>query len=143
MLGSILTRKREWIVMAAGKVLIADNELPHARVIGLNLRMSGYEVDVVGDGAAAVQRAREWQPHLLIVDLLMPRLDGYDVIRELKTRPDTEGIPVLMLTGLRSDQVGNMPHTHEPDWFMTKPFELDQLESAVAQLVARGVPGRN
>jgi CheY-like chemotaxis protein len=98
---------------------------------------------MVGDGAAAVQRAQEWRPNLLIVDLLMPRLDGYDVIRELKSRPETRGIPVLMLTGLRSDQVGNMPHTHEPDWFMTKPFELDQLENTVAQLMARGAVARN
>lgn len=131
------------MVKTGGKVLIADNELPHARVIGLNLRLSGYEVDVVADGAAAVRRVREWRPNVLIVDLLMPRLDGYEVIRELKTRSDTRSIPVLMLTGLRSDQADAIPHTHDPDWFMTKPFDLDQLENAVAQLVARGGVLRN
>jgi CheY-like chemotaxis protein len=124
--------------MNGSKVLIADNEPTHARVIGINLTLSGYEVDFARDGADAVRRAKEWRPNVLILDLLMPQLDGWEVIREIRSQDETRDIPVLMLTGLRRDLADEFPHSHEPDHFMTKPFDLDQLESMVAKLAARG-----
>jgi CheY-like chemotaxis protein len=81
------------------RVLIADDNGDTREMYALYLNMVGYSVDTAEDGHEAILKARALRPDLVVMDLQMPKLDGWAAIRELQSRPETAAIPVIVLTG--------------------------------------------
>ncbi|MCD6554249.1 MAG: response regulator [Anaerolineae bacterium] len=120
--------------MQKAKVMIADDSFESVELLRALLSDQGYEIVVAFDGEEALAKAREETPDLLLLDIMMPKMDGYEVCRRLKADPHTARIPILMLSarGAIPDRVKGLDLGAE-DYF-TKPFNLKEL---VARVQAR------
>ena len=109
------------------RVLVADDDEDIRALIVMNLEMSGYRVAAASDGVEAAKLARTLLPDVIVLDVMMPGMDGLDVLHGLKTWPETRDIPVIMLSAKASDQ--DVWHGWQAgvDYYMTKPFDLDHL----------------
>ena len=127
-------------------VLIADDDLDIVRFVALNLRLEGFEVVVATDGQDALDKALDLVPSLIVLDTMMPRMDGYEVCARLRGQRPQAQIRVIMLTAksLAADRA--MAFTAGADDWVTKPFDPADLVSKVkhhlrpegARAVARG-----
>jgi len=127
-------------------VLIADDDVDIVRFVALNLRLEGFEVVVATDGQDALDKALDAGPSLIVLDTMMPRMDGYEVCSRLRDQRPEAQIPVIMLTAksLAADRA--MAFTAGADDWVTKPFDPADLVSKVkhhlrpqgATAVARG-----
>jgi two-component system alkaline phosphatase synthesis response regulator PhoP/two-component system response regulator VicR len=120
------------------KILVTDDEPPVVQIIRTNLLIEGYEVLTAYDGVECLQKVASEKPDLVILDVMMPRKDGWAVLEELKNSPETENLPVVMLTALggvsdmdRGARLGN-------DCYLTKPFEPIELIAIVRRLLEAG-----
>ena len=88
-------------------ILVVDDDPDIARFVEVNLRSAGYNVSVAGDGEEALERATEIRPDLILLDVMMPRLDGFEVAQRLRKNPQTANTSIIMLTAkaLSSDKV--------------------------------------
>jgi DNA-binding response OmpR family regulator len=112
-------------------VLLADDDADIVRFVALNLRLEGLEVVVANDGQDALDKALEVRPSLIVLDTMMPRLDGYEVCSRLRGLRPEERIPVIMLTAksLAADRA--MAFTAGADDWVTKPFDPAELVAKV------------
>ncbi|MCK4547168.1 MAG: response regulator [Candidatus Eisenbacteria sp.] len=90
--------------MARSRILIVDDEFPTARVLAFFLTRSGYECRIAADGVEALEKVEEEKPDLLILDLQMPRMDGAETCRRLRTHEDFRDIYIIVVTGLAQDE---------------------------------------
>ena len=112
-------------------VLIADDDHDIVRFVALNLRLEGFEVVVANDGQDALDKALDVRPSLILLDTMMPRMDGYEVCSRLRDeRPDAQ-IPVIMLTAKSMEADRSMAYTVGADDWVTKPFDPADLVSKV------------
>jgi DNA-binding response OmpR family regulator len=112
-------------------VLIADDDVDIVRFVALNLRLEGFEVIVARDGQDALDMALGADPSLILLDTMMPRMDGYEVCSRLRDeRPDSP-IPVIMLTAKSLDADRAMALDAGADDWVTKPFDPAELVSKV------------
>jgi DNA-binding response OmpR family regulator len=120
------------------RVLIVEDDLAILRGLRDNLVAESYEVLTASDGEAAYRTVREQQPDLVILDLMLPRMSGYEVCRKL--RQDGDAVPILMLTarGEESDRVLGLDLG--ADDYVTKPFSVRELLARVRALVRRAHP---
>lgn len=116
------------------KILIVDDEASIRRILTLRLSMVGYDVVTASDGEEALQTFRQANPDLVVLDVMMPRLDGYGVCRELRKESD---IPIIMLTALVevADRITGLELG--ADDYMIKPFSPKELESRIKALLGR------
>ena len=84
--------------MAKDKILVIDDEKDILDLVEYNLKQNGYKVSCVATGEEALEAARSFQPDLILLDLMLPGVDGFDVCKDLKSHHDTSEIPVIMLT---------------------------------------------
>jgi DNA-binding response OmpR family regulator len=116
------------------KVLVVDDEADVRNLVSLALRREGYEVVTACDGADALSRARTEHPGLVVLDLMLPTMEGFAVRRALREEAD---IPVLMLTG-RSDEVDTVTGLDlGPDDYLAKPFKSRELVARVRAILRR------
>jgi DNA-binding response OmpR family regulator len=112
-------------------VLIADDDRDIVRFVALNLRLEGFEVVVADNGQDALDKALDVRPSLILLDTMMPRLDGYEVCARFRDeRPDSQ-VPVIMLTAKSLDADRAMAFTAGADDWVTKPFDPADLVSRV------------
>ena len=118
------------------RILVVEDELPIAEIVRYNLENEGFEVMIVGDGKEAIAKTYEWQPDLLLLDIMLPSLDGISVCKEL--RRDLP-IPIIMLTakGSESDIVNGL--SAGADDYITKPFSVRVLIARVHAFLRRSV----
>lgn len=123
------------------KILIIEDEAKIARFVELELKHEGYEVQTAGDGVEGLQTAQSWQPDLLVLDLMLPRLSGIEVCRRLRAAEETSSLPILMLTAKDdvSDKV--MGLDMGADDYMTKPFAIEELLARIRMLLKRRATG--
>lgn len=120
------------------KILVADDEPDVLSLLSLNLQRAGFEVCGVGDGEAALRAAREEGPALVILDLMMPKMSGLEVARQLKASPATARIPILMLTA-KADEVDRIVGLElGADDYVTKPFSPREIVLRVQSVLRRG-----
>jgi DNA-binding response OmpR family regulator len=120
--------------MSARRVLVVEDEDTIASSIGARLRSEGFEVEIAGDGADAMERARAWLPELVILDVMLPGVDGLEVCREIQRhRP----VPVLMLTARDAESDILVGLGVGADDYMTKPFSPRELVARVRALLRR------
>lgn len=120
------------------KVLVVDDDLETLRLVGLMLQRQGFVIIAANNGAQALSQARAEQPDLIILDIMMPDMDGYSVARQLRKEPETATIPILMFTakGMVEDKVAG--YEAGADEYLTKPIHPVELVTRVRTLLARG-----
>ena len=123
-----------------GRVLVVEDNTDLAFGLRNNLEIEGYEVAVAGDGAVGVARTFEWQPQLVILDLMLPEMDGFRVLRTLRQRGYDEPVLILTARGEESDKV--MGFRQGADDYVTKPFGVLELLARVDVLLRRAARGR-
>jgi DNA-binding response OmpR family regulator len=115
------------IKIQTAKVLVIDDEPEITDIVETFLTESGYAVEVENSPASALEKAKKTKPDLVLLDIMMPGLDGYDVCQEFKKDPDLAHIPVIFLTGKdRSDDMGRS-FKAGGDMFIKKPFSCERL----------------
>lgn len=118
----------------AEKILIVEDEQTLQETLAYNLKRQGYEVITAGDGALALEIAREQRPDLIILDIMLPGIDGFEVCRVLRQEMNT---PVLMLTA-RDDEIDRVVGLEVgADDYMTKPFSMRELMARVKAMLRR------
>ena len=116
------------------KILIVEDELSLQETLAYNLKKQGYEVEVAGDGASALDCARNSKPDLILLDIMLPGMDGFEVCRRLRTEMST---PVLMLTA-RDDEIDRVVGLEVgADDYLTKPFSMRELIARVKAMLRR------
>jgi two-component system phosphate regulon response regulator PhoB len=122
---------------ARKKILVADDEPDVLGLVALNLQRAGYDVLKAQDGEQALRIAREELPSLLVLDVMMPGLNGLDVVKQLKQTPQTARIPILMLTA-RADEVDRIVGFElGADDYVTKPFSPREIVLRVQSVLRR------
>jgi DNA-binding response OmpR family regulator len=116
-------------------VLIADDDLDIVRFVALNLRLEGFDVVAAHDGQEALDKALDVQPSLILLDTMMPRMDGYEVCSRLRDDRRGSPIPVIMLTAKSMDADRAQAFTVGADDWVTKPFDPAVLVSKVKHRV--------
>lgn len=119
----------------AGRVLVVDDQPANTEALAQALGPLGYEVWQALDGPTALLLAKERLPDVILLDLLMPGMDGFEVCRKLKGEPDTRLLPVVVLTGLDSRDARLKALEAGATDFLAKPFDLVELEVRVRNLV--------
>jgi CheY-like chemotaxis protein len=122
------------------RVLVVDDEPDLRDMLRVSLSLAGHEVSVAPDGHRALVLAREQLPDVLVLDVMMPGMDGWGVLASLKSDPDSAvaGIPVLMLTARSGDLDAIRGGIEGAVRYLTKPFAIADLHEAVAGAVAGG-----
>lgn len=116
------------------KILVVEDELSLQETLAYNLIRQGYEVETVGDGIAALDKARQLHPDLIVLDLMLPGMDGFEVCRILRQEMTT---PVLMLTA-RDDEIDRVVGLEVgADDYITKPFSMRELMARVKAMLRR------
>jgi DNA-binding response OmpR family regulator len=126
--------------MADGKyVLVVDDDPDLVESVAMNLEAKGFEVGKAYDGVEGLESIKARRPDVVVLDVMMPRKDGYEVCAQLKGDSALSGIPVILLTAVGS-AVNSTSYTHrdgmttEADEYIAKPVDLDQLAELVAEL---------
>lgn len=120
------------------KILVADDEPEVRAAVEDGLTVEGYEVRGVGDGLAALSAVASWQPDALVLDVMMPVLDGLGVCRRLRALADRTPVLVLTALGSVSERVDGLDAG--ADDYLVKPFALDELVARVRALLRRAAP---
>ncbi|MBF0202259.1 MAG: response regulator transcription factor [Desulfamplus sp.] len=118
------------------RILVVEDELHIAEGIRLNLSMQGYDTKIAPDGVIGLEMWRSWNPDLIVLDVMLPMIDGFSVLRTI--RSEDEKIPVLILSakGRVEDKVQGLKCG--VDDYLAKPFDLDEFLLRVRRLVTRG-----
>ncbi len=117
------------------RVLVIDNEPGVQELVKVNLTASGYEVLVTGDGETGLKLARSKRPGLILLDLRMPGMSGWDVLKALKADSQLHNIPVIVVTAsLQTNQEERALHEGATA-YMTKPFAVKELLSQVKKAI--------
>lgn len=119
------------------KILLADDSVTIQKVISITFSSEDYELTVVGDGDAAIKKAKEERPDLVLADVAMPGKNGYEVSEALKKDPATSAIPVMLLAGTFEPLDKNEAERVKADESIVKPFESQELLDKVRNLLAR------
>lgn len=129
-------------VMAKGKILIVDDEADILHFLELVLRERGYEVTTASTGREAIQLAGAIRPNLVLLDIMMPQMDGWEVLRLLRVDEATAQIPVAMVSA-RTDPRDRVQGLQEGAVdYICKPFSLDDLIAKVEAIFAQPPSGR-
>jgi DNA-binding response OmpR family regulator len=117
------------------RILIADDDTPNADLLEAHLDGTGYETKIAANGEATLAAARDWNPDLILLDVMMPKLSGFEVCRRLRSDPRTRDIGILMVTAL--DQSTDVETAVESgtDDFLTKPINKTDLLLRVRALL--------
>ena len=119
----------------AKKILVVDDEKALVETIRIRLEANGYEVDAGYDGMEAIEKARKNNPDLIILDLMLPKLNGYQVCRMLKFDEDYKNIPIIILTGRDGEVDREMGGKVGAEAYITKPFDAPVLLAKIKELL--------
>jgi diguanylate cyclase (GGDEF)-like protein len=124
-------------------ILVVDDDPDIARFVEVNLRSAGYDVSVASDGEEALERAGTLRPDLVLLDVMMPRIDGFEVAQRLRRNPQTSNTSIIMLTAkaLSTDKVLGL--TAGADDYIIKPFDPIELLARVKGTLRRAKEMRN
>jgi DNA-binding response OmpR family regulator len=120
--------------MPSHPILAVDDDPAILDVVAQVLEEEGYDVLTAGGGRAAVEIARQRLPRLILLDLMMPEMNGWQVVAELRASAQTRAIPVLLLSARRDTEL--MANNLGVSAFLEKPFDLDELLARVQRLLA-------
>ncbi|MCP4116796.1 MAG: response regulator transcription factor [Desulfobacteraceae bacterium] len=123
------------------RILVVDDEPDFASIVQANLRKEGFEVEVAYDGVEAMEKVKEASYDAIVLDVMMPEKDGYEVCAELKADEKYRDIPIVMLTAV-ADHVGSTRYSHadgmsmEAEDYLPKPASAEEISESVKSLVS-------
>src|SRR5262245_12747382 len=123
--------------MAKGKILVVDDEIYIVHILDFSLGMEGYEVVTALDGEQGLEKARAQRPDLIVLDIMMPKLDGYETCKMLKADPETRSIPIILLSakGRNIEQKNGI--AVGADDYITKPFSPRKLVERINSILGQ------
>ena len=121
----------------AHTILVVDDEPAVVRLVELNLTQEGHQVRTASDGEAALTSIADTRPDLVVLDVMMPKLDGFETLKRLKSDPATADIPILMLTARAQDEDVFEGYGTGAQWYLTKPFDPVELRRVVRHLLTK------
>lgn len=116
------------------KILAVDDEKHIVRLVQINLQKAGYEVTTASNGREALESVAEQHPDLIVMDVMMPEMDGFAALQKLKENPATAKIPVIMLTAKAQDEDVFKGWKSGADLYLTKPFNPAELLTFVKRI---------
>ena len=120
--------------MSKKRILLVDDEPALVELIKIRLEANGYEILTAGDGQQALDTARKEMPDLIILDLMLPKIDGYKVCRMLKFDKVFEHIPVIIFSAKGSDADKKLAEQAGADAYLVKPFDLELFTETIRKL---------
>ncbi|MBX7133712.1 MAG: response regulator [Fimbriimonadaceae bacterium] len=121
------------------KILVCDDERHIVRLIQVNLERQGYTVVTAFDGKEGLEKILSEKPDLVVLDVMMPYMDGFEVLKSLRKEPSTQDLPVIMLTAKAQDKDVFEGYHYGADMYLTKPFNPMELVTFVKR-IAQGKP---
>ncbi len=122
------------------RILIVDDEPAQRELLKYNIEKAGYEVMVAENGRQAIEAVEDYQPDLVILDWMMPEASGIDVCRELRARPETRLVPIIMLSARGEEGDRSLGLDSGADDYVSKPFSPRELVSRINALLRRARP---
>jgi DNA-binding NarL/FixJ family response regulator len=118
-------------------ILVVDDDLGTRLSISDYLELSGYSVITADDGQEALAMVEEYHPDLIVTDIVMPRMNGYELVRRVRQQPAFRLLPVILLTARTKTQERILGYQSGCDLYLPKPFELEELAAAIRNLLER------
>jgi two-component system phosphate regulon response regulator PhoB len=122
------------------RILVVDDEPEAVELIEFNLKQSGYTVSTAGDGADALKKARAQTPDLVILDVMLPEMDGFEICKTLRQDAATSKVPIIMLTAKAGEIDRVLGLELGADDYLTKPFSTRELLLRIKKILSRGQP---
>ena len=119
------------------KILVVDDDLGTRLSIGDYLELSGYEVVTANDGQQGLVMVNKHHPDLIVTDIIMPQMNGYELVRQVRQQPNFRLLPVILLTARTQTQERILGYQSGCDLYLPKPFELEELAAAINNLLER------
>ena len=119
------------------RILVVDDDLSVRRLVSVQLGLAGHEVHIAPDGTSALLAINEVDPHLVVLDVMMPELDGWAVLKALRAQPRYERLPVLMLTAAATSQDVERSYSLGASAVMGKPYDGDRLAHMIETLLVQ------
>jgi two-component system, OmpR family, response regulator len=116
-------------------ILIAEDEPSILESLDFILRRAGWTISAVADGDAALEAVRRLRPRMLVLDVMLPKRSGFEVLKQIRANPETHALPVLILTAKGQQQDRRIAEEFGADVFVTKPYANAEVVSAVRQLL--------
>lgn len=116
-------------------ILIVDDEIKSRELLSQLLRCSGWDVITANDGRDALEKIKISRPHVIVLDMTMPEMDGFEVTRSLKSNPEYQTIPIVAATGLSSEADRRRCLAAGCDDYVAKPFTVQQLQQRLVSLL--------
>jgi two-component system, OmpR family, alkaline phosphatase synthesis response regulator PhoP len=123
--------------MAKGRILVVDDEIYIVHILDFSLGMEGYEVITALDGEQALEKARAEKPDLIVLDIMMPKLDGYETCKILKADAETKEIPVILLSAKGRNVDQKIGFEVGADDYITKPFSPRKLVERINAILGQ------
>lgn len=117
------------------KILVIDDEADFSFFLKKNLERFAYQVLVASDGKEGIKLARRHKPNLIFLDIMMPGIDGFEVLETLKSDKDTLSIPVIMLSGRDDQEAQAKAASLYDEAYLIKPVEVEELHSRIEQVL--------
>jgi two-component system alkaline phosphatase synthesis response regulator PhoP/two-component system response regulator VicR len=122
----------------AVKILVCDDERSIVRLIQVNLERQGWSVVTAYDGKEGLEKIRAEKPDICVLDVMMPYMDGFEVLKNLRREPETQNLPVVMLTAKAQDKDVFEGYHFGADVYLTKPFNPAELVTFIKRIIAGG-----
>jgi len=123
--------------MSKKKILIVEDEESLLKLESILLTSKGYEVRGVPNGMAALDSLKEERPDLILLDIMLPEIDGFEVCRRIKSDPSTKHIPIIMLTAKKSREDMARGEQVGADWYITKPFKSAMVIETIQRFLSK------
>jgi len=121
--------------MSKKKILVVEDEESLLKLESILLTSKGYDVQGATNGQEALDLLAEVQPDLILLDIMLPNMDGFEVCRRIKENPETRHIPVIMLTAKKSREDMAKGHEVGADWYITKPFKSANVVETIQRFL--------
>ncbi len=119
------------------KILIVEDEESLLKLESILLTSKGYDVKGVSNGQAALDALDTVKPDLILLDIMLPEIDGFEVCRRIKSAPETRHIPIIMLTAKKSREDMARGEQVGADWYITKPFKSAMVIETIQRFLAK------
>jgi two-component system alkaline phosphatase synthesis response regulator PhoP len=123
--------------VAKGKILVVDDEIYIVHILDFSLGIEGYEVMTALDGEQALAKVAQDKPDLIVLDIMMPKLDGYETCKALKSNPETKDIPVILLSAKGRNVDQKVGFEVGADDYITKPFSPRKLVERINAILGQ------
>lgn len=123
------------------KVLVVDDDPAILRLLNQSLELEGYSVSTATDGEEALAELPRSEPDVVVLDVMMPKLNGFDVLERIRRDPKTATLPVILLTAKSSKEDVWEGWQRGVDYYMTKPFDIDELLRFISYVIEGGEQG--